>query len=99
MVPTTEVLLTSKDRETNTLYADLAGTEDFLSSHVISVSGEIGLGNGSVRDIRGKARQFTTINGRIIMVKESFVYSNKGISFECILGTSLIKPWLQVLNT
>ena len=78
MVPTTEILLTSRDRETNTLYADLAGTEDFLASHVISVSGEIGPGNGSVRDNRGKARQFTTVNGRTVTIKELFVYSNKG---------------------
>lgn len=31
-----------------------------------------------MRDNRGKAKQFTTVNGRIVVVKESFVYSNKG---------------------
>lgn len=72
------MLLTSKDGESNSLYADLAGTEEFLASHVLRVSGEIGPGNGSVRDNRGKAKQFNTVNGRTVMVKESFVYSNKG---------------------
>lgn len=79
MVPTTETLLTAKDRETNTLYADLAGSEDFLASHVLRISPVApGAAAGSVRDNRGKAKQFTTINGRTVIVKESFVYSNKG---------------------
>lgn len=93
------MLLTSRDRETNTLYADLAGTEDFLASHVISVSGEITTANGSVRDSRGKARQFTTVNGRTVMVKESFVYSNKGIFFTVISRTRLRDSLLQVSKT
>ena len=33
---------------------------------------------GTSRDSRGKAKQFTTVNGRTVVVKESFVYSNKG---------------------
>lgn len=78
LVPTTDVLLTSKDRETNSLYADLAASEEFLASHVLRVSETTGLGNSNVRDNRGKAKQFTTINGRIVVVKESYVYSNKG---------------------
>ena len=81
-MPTTEALLTSKDRETNTPFADLAGSEEFLGSHVLRIPGPSGLENskenGSVRDSRGKAKQFNTINGRTIVVKESFVYSNKG---------------------
>lgn len=73
------MLLNSKDNESNTLYADLASSEDFLASHVLRVSGAITPGNGNVRDNRGKAKQFNTINGRSVMIKESFVYSNKGI--------------------
>ena len=34
---------------------------------------------GNARDNRGKAKQFTTLNGRTVVVKESFVYSNKGV--------------------
>lgn len=30
------------------------------------------------RENRGKARQFTTFNGRTVVVKDSWVYSNKG---------------------
>ncbi|KAL8663575.1 MAG: hypothetical protein Q9202_003763 [Teloschistes flavicans] len=78
LVPTTEVLLTSKDRESNTLYTDLTGSEEFLASHVIRINGAQAPGNGSVRDSRGKAKQFNTVNGRTVIVKESFVYSNKG---------------------
>ncbi|KAL9580289.1 MAG: hypothetical protein Q9203_006360, partial [Teloschistes exilis] len=78
LVPTTEVLLTSKDRESSTLYTDLTGSEEFLASHVIRINGAQAPSNGSVRDSRGKAKQFNTVNGRTIIVKESFVYSNKG---------------------
>lgn len=31
------------------------------------------------RENRGKARQFTTFNGRTVVVKDSWVYSNKGV--------------------
>lgn len=79
LVPATEVLLNSKDSESNTLYADLVGSEDFLASHVVRVPGAAPSGNNNIRDNRGKAKQFNTINGRSVMVKESFVYSNKGM--------------------
>ncbi|KAF2032005.1 hypothetical protein EK21DRAFT_61961 [Setomelanomma holmii] len=83
LVPTTEVLLTSRDKETNTSYADLSGSEDFLASHVLRVPGGVGPNNqpknaGSFRETRGKAKQFTTANGRTVIVKDAFVYSNKG---------------------
>ncbi|KAL8980272.1 MAG: hypothetical protein Q9205_004596 [Flavoplaca limonia] len=77
LVPTTEVLLTSKDRESNALYSDLTSSEDFLASHVIRTTGAPVPSNGSVRDSRGKAKQYNSINGRTLVVKESFVYSNK----------------------
>lgn len=80
LVPTTECLLTGKDRETNSTFADLAGSEDFLGSHVLKISGPAGPGSNNVRDSRGKAKQFITVNGRTIVVKESFVYSNKGMA-------------------
>lgn len=94
LVPTTETLLTSKDRETNTLYADLAGSEEFLASHVLRVPGIQGRGNVNVRDNRGKAKQFTTINGKTVVVKESYVYSNKGILIEALYQTGLGLTWL-----
>jgi hypothetical protein len=33
-----------------------------------------------MRENRGKAKQYTTINGRTVVVKDAFVYSNKGWS-------------------
>ena len=77
LVPATEVLLYSKDNESNALYVDLVSSEDFLASHVLRIPGAITLGN-NIRDNRGKAKQFNTINGRNVMIKESIVYSNKG---------------------
>lgn len=33
-----------------------------------------------VRESRGKARQMTTANGRTVAIRESMVYSNKGMA-------------------
>lgn len=82
-MPTTEVLLTSRDRETNSPLIEIVNTEEFLDSHVLRIPEPQGPGGakepGSVRDTRGKAKQFTTVNGRTVVVKESLVYSNKGM--------------------
>ncbi|EMD61686.1 hypothetical protein GGP41_004275 [Bipolaris sorokiniana] len=83
LVPTTEALLTSRDKESNTSYADLSGSEDFLASHVLRIPGGAGPNGhlrdtGSFRESRGKAKQFTTANGRTVIVKDAFIYSNKG---------------------
>ena len=32
----------------------------------------------NMRENRGKAKQYTTLNGRTIVVKDAYVYSNKG---------------------
>ncbi|EAT85432.2 hypothetical protein SNOG_06781 [Parastagonospora nodorum SN15] len=111
LVPTTEVLLTSRDKETNTLYADLSGSEDFLASHVLRVPGGVGPNNhvkdaGSFRETRGKAKQFTTANGRTVIVKDAFIYSNKDTGFKTLNQAQLLadtifypdtfdaQPWL-----
>ena len=83
LVPTTEVLLTARDRDPGTSYADLSGSEEFLASHVLRVPGGVGPNNqirdaNSFRETRGKAKQFTTANGRTVIVKDAFIYSNKG---------------------
>ncbi|KAJ4380812.1 hypothetical protein N0V86_004174 [Didymella sp. IMI 355093] len=83
LVPTTEVLLSSRDKDSGTSYADLSGSEEFLASHVLRVPGGVGPNNqvrdaSSFRETRGKAKQFTTANGRTVIVKDAFVYSNKG---------------------
>ncbi|KAL1653442.1 hypothetical protein SLS61_003952 [Didymella pomorum] len=83
LVPTTEVLLSSRDKDSGSSYADLSGSEEFLASHVLRVPGGVGPNNqvrdaSSFRETRGKAKQFTTANGRTVIVKDAFVYSNKG---------------------
>lgn len=83
LVPATDVLLHSKDRESNVSYAELSGSEDFLASHVLRVPGGVvssgnGKDGGNVRETKGKAKQYSTINGRTVVVKDAFVYSNKG---------------------
>ncbi len=81
-MPTTEVLLTSRDRESGALYADLAGSEEFLGSHVLRIPANHATAGGkdapNMRESRGKAKQYTTINGRTVVVKDAYVYSNKG---------------------
>lgn len=61
-------------------------SEDFLASHVLRISGTPTPGSGNVRDHKGKAKQYNTINGKTIVVKESFVYSNKGKSIAAVAG-------------
>src|SRR6266536_354252 len=82
LVPLTDVLLNGRDQETGLSYSDLANTEDFLGSHVLRVpnpsASESGKDVTNVRDNRGKAKQFTTFNGRTVIIKESSVFSNKG---------------------
>ncbi|KAH7329970.1 hypothetical protein BKA65DRAFT_46952 [Rhexocercosporidium sp. MPI-PUGE-AT-0058] len=82
LVPTTDVLLTSRDRESGVLYADLAGSEEFLGSHVLRIPANHATAGGkdapNMRESRGKAKQYTTINGRTVVVKDAYVYSNKG---------------------
>ncbi|KAL1306705.1 hypothetical protein AAFC00_005374 [Neodothiora populina] len=86
LVPTTDSLLQAKDRDTGSLYADLAASEEFLASHVLRVpGGQIPSGTanskesgGNVRENKGKAKQYSTINGRTVVVKDTYVYSNKG---------------------
>ncbi|KAF8475731.1 hypothetical protein BDZ91DRAFT_689392 [Kalaharituber pfeilii] len=81
LVPLTEVLTNTRDRESGTLYSDLAGQDEFLGSHVLRIPGGSVANAASIvgsRESRGKARQYTTINGRTVVIKDSWVYSNKG---------------------
>ncbi|KAJ5794265.1 hypothetical protein N7457_000864 [Penicillium paradoxum] len=82
LVPTTESLIGSRDRESNLLYSDLVASEEFLGSHVLRIPIHTGSANSkeesNVRDNRGKAKQVTTFNGRTVIIKDNSVYSNKG---------------------
>ena len=61
-------------------------SEDFLASHVLRLTATQQPDGNNVRDSRGKAKQFNTVNGRTVIVKESFVYSNKGGRCQAELG-------------
>lgn len=82
LVPTTDCLIGSRDRESSLYYSDLVASEEFLGSHVLRMPISPGSANGkeesNVRDNRGKAKQLTTFNGRTVIIKENSVYSNKG---------------------
>lgn len=81
-MPVTESLLGTHDRESNIAYSDLVGSEDFLGSHVLRISGSHGSSGAkdvtTLRESKGKPKQVSTINGRTVVVKDSSVYSNKG---------------------
>ncbi|KAI0534346.1 hypothetical protein GGR58DRAFT_520457 [Xylaria digitata] len=83
LVPTTEFFLTSREVESGSPLSDVVATDEFLGSHVLRIpspflaaGGKDGVGN--LREWRGKAKQYTTLNGRSVVIKDAFVYSNKG---------------------
>ncbi|KAM5354388.1 hypothetical protein ACJ41O_001037 [Fusarium nematophilum] len=83
LVPSTDVLLTFRETEGGTSPAEVIASEDFLASHVLRVPGPNGIagakdGGQNLREVRGKAKQFTTLNGKSVVIKDTFIYSNKG---------------------
>ena len=53
--------------------------EDFLGSHILRIiPSSITIKEGSVRESRGKAKTYSTVNSRTVILKENIVYSNKG---------------------
>jgi hypothetical protein len=80
-VPTTDALLNGRDRESGRPYTELVRDEEFLGSHILRVvsgDGFSGKDVNNIRDSRGKAKSYTTVNGRTVIIKENMVYSNKG---------------------
>ncbi|CRK22394.1 hypothetical protein BN1723_002834 [Verticillium longisporum] len=83
---------------------------DCSSSHVLRIPGTaISAAGGkeaaqNLREMRGKAKQYTTINGRTVVIKDNHVYSNKG--FKSLAQAQLLndaiwypdvlepRPWL-----
>lgn len=90
LVPSTDVLLTSREAEAapGSSLADSVSTEEFLSSHVLRIpdpakptGAAAGGGKEStpnLREMRGKAKQYNTINGRNVVIKDNVIYTNKG---------------------
>lgn len=90
LVPTTDVLLTSRDIESGAPLSDTVGSDEFLGSHVLRIAaitkGAAAGGKDAaqnLREVRGKARIYNTVNGRSIVIKDNLVYSNKGTSHSC----------------
>lgn len=82
-MPVTEFLLSHKESETQSPYHDFVGSEEFLGSHVIRIPPEsslqdLGKEATSLRETKGKARQYITVNGRTVIVRDVHVYTNKG---------------------
>ncbi|KAL4809675.1 hypothetical protein BDV18DRAFT_132565 [Aspergillus unguis] len=107
LVPVSESLIGSRDRESSLFYSDLVVSEEFLGSHTLRIPVSHGVGgkdDPNVRDGRGKAKQVTTANGRTVIIRDNSVYSNKGfktLSQAQLLSdalyyapTSETQPWL-----
>ncbi|KAI9738585.1 MAG: hypothetical protein M1834_008089 [Cirrosporium novae-zelandiae] len=100
LVPTTEVLLTSRDRESGAFYTDLVASEEFLASHVLRIQHGAGADTKeptNVRETKGKAKQFSTVNGRTVVIKDSAVYSNKG--FKTLNQAQLLNDAIYYADT
>lgn len=81
LVPTTEFLLAQTDTESQLPFSELAQNEDFLSSHVLRIPSALMPGGGplqSIREGKAKTKQYNTLNGRTVVVKDNSAYSNKG---------------------
>jgi len=78
LVPTTDSLINAQDGDTGKRYAELVEDEDFLGSHILRVAQDQNVKENSVRESRGKAKTYPTVNNKSLIIKESMVYSNKG---------------------
>ncbi|KAL4741467.1 hypothetical protein BDV11DRAFT_68428 [Aspergillus similis] len=100
LVPVSESLIGSRDRESSLLYSDLVVSEEFLGSHTLRIPASSGVGgrdDPNVRDGRGKAKQVTTANGRTVIIRDSSVYSNKG--FKSLSQAQLLSDALYYAPT
>ena len=78
LVPTADSLINAQDKEHGKRYADLVDDEDFLGCHILRVAHEQNVKENSIRESRGKAKTYSTVNNRTVIIKENMVYSNKG---------------------
>ncbi|KAG9775201.1 hypothetical protein KCU88_g5198, partial [Aureobasidium melanogenum] len=78
LVPTTESLLYGQDRDTHKRFVDQVEDEEFLGSHILRVGPNVTTKDVNVRESRGKAKTYSTVNGRSVILKENVVYTNKG---------------------
>ncbi|KAM0330172.1 hypothetical protein ACHAQA_004345 [Verticillium albo-atrum] len=106
----TDAFFTSREIESGSSAQELIASEDFLASHVLRIPATAVAAAGgkeaaqNLREMRGKAKQYTTINGRTVVIKDTQVYSNKG--FKSLAQAQLLndaiwypdvlepRPWL-----
>ena len=91
LVPSSESLIYGLDRDTGKRYADQVEDEDFLGSHILRIPPGPAK-DGNIRDGRGKAKTYPTVNQRTVIVKESVVYTNKG--FKILTQAQLLQDSL-----
>ncbi|KAI9886728.1 MAG: hypothetical protein M1823_001437 [Watsoniomyces obsoletus] len=99
LLPSTELLLTAWDQDSGVPYTELVGSDEFLGSHVLRIPPNAPVDGGrdgnATKEGRGKPKQYTTINGRTVVIKETFVYSNRGfknLAQAQLLGDTLWYP-------
>ncbi|CCC09183.1 hypothetical protein SMACR_04942 [Sordaria macrospora] len=104
LVPTTDVILDSRDTETGAPLSASVASDEFIGSHVLRIlppKGGPGAGAKepaqNLREMKGKPKLYSTINGRTIVIKDNYVYSNKG--FRALAQASLLHDALWYPDT
>lgn len=85
LVPRTSALKWNVDRDSGLPLTDLCATEEFLASHIIHTP--------TSQNRPGKrAKYFTTLNGRTVVIKDGYVYTQKG--FKSFVRASVLSEQL-----
>ncbi|ROW11212.1 hypothetical protein VMCG_01303 [Cytospora schulzeri] len=100
LVPTTDVFLTCREAEApaGASVTETVSTDEFLASHVLRIPDPTrpaaagGTGGKeptpNLREMRGKAKQYNTVNGRNVVIKDNIIYTNKG--FKALASANLL---------
>ncbi|KAK3335491.1 hypothetical protein B0T19DRAFT_406606 [Cercophora scortea] len=103
LVPATDVLLGSRDSETGAPLSTALANDEFLGSHVLRIpapKGPTAAGKEvahNLREMRGKPKVYSTINGRSIVIKDNYIYSNKG--FKALAQANLLNDTIWYPDT
>lgn len=92
LVPTSDSLINAHDKDSGKKYAELVDDEDFLGSHILRIVQEQNGKENSIRESRGKAKTYTTVNNKSVIIKENMVYTNKG--FKSLTQAQLLQDHL-----
>ncbi|KAK0733422.1 hypothetical protein B0T26DRAFT_669831 [Lasiosphaeria miniovina] len=103
LVPCTDVLLDSRDTETGAPLLASIASEEFLGSHVLRIpapKAHVAGGRDvtqNLREMRGKPKVYNTLNGRSIVIKDNYLYTNKG--FKALAQSSLLNDAIWYPDT